>query len=319
MVLVHKMRRVILPALNIKELKPVASLISPRELIVVMCLTVILGQIVDNFRGVLSPKEVQKLPSVKLYSKVVSVGLSSLSLSAIYSISKTLGPELETLSALGAQERLEFLKSIKKALLLERIFNVSKVSYTSKIFSDPVELLKYRRALSLQCRSLMVATPIFLTNNLSLGIPIIEVNIDMVLDSCILIWIYWGLEEEEFNFSLLKCSFNFLDIKPSSFKRSLTLNNCVKLLVYIEFKNLFSIKEKLTFSDDFIMLKSENNLTLMENSLGFIERSFPKLPFDSFVSSRGLEDILIRTAFDQRKVESSKLFNILKRYKSVEP
>lgn len=317
MVSVHKMHRVILPALNIKELKPVAPLISPRELVVVMSLTVILAQIADNFKGILSSKEVQKLPSVKLYSKVISVGLTSLNLSSVYSISKTLGPELETLSILSVQERLNFLNSIKKTILLERVFNVGKVFYSSKIFSDPIELLKYRRALSLQCRSLLIATPIYLTNNLSLGVSINEVDIEMVLDSCRLIWIYWGLEEEEFNFLLLKSSYCFQSVNPLLWKKSFNLNDCVRLLVYIEFRNLFAIENKLSFSDDFAVLKSDNNLTLMENNLGFIERLLPKFSFDMVVSPTDLEDILIRTAFDQKKLQTLKMNNTFNSYKGI--
>lgn len=73
-------------------------------------------------KGILNSRDVQKLSSVKFYSKVVSFGSSFLSLSVVNSLSKTLGPELEFLSSLNNLERFYFLNSLKDRLIKEKSF-----------------------------------------------------------------------------------------------------------------------------------------------------------------------------------------------------
>lgn len=95
----------------------------------------------------MSLHDIQKVPSVKLYSKIITAGLNSVDFSIVCALSKTLGPELEFLSSMGVTERFEYLQSLKYRLANEKLSGslISK----SKMFFDKFELLKYRRALSL--------------------------------------------------------------------------------------------------------------------------------------------------------------------------
>jgi hypothetical protein len=51
------------------------------------------------------------------------------------------------------------------------------------ILSDHVELMKHRKGLALQCRSLLVATPIFAPHLIVSGVQIFQVNLDFVINS----------------------------------------------------------------------------------------------------------------------------------------
>ena len=92
----------------------------------------------------------------------------TVSLSTIYSISKTLGPELEILSNLNITERFHFLYLLKKSIINENV--IGRITSKSKIFNDPFELLRYRKGVSLQSRSLMLATSLFLPHSIVMGL-----------------------------------------------------------------------------------------------------------------------------------------------------
>jgi hypothetical protein len=58
---VSRSKKVVFPGINMKDLKSVASLLSPKELIVPLLLISILAQISDNLKGLLNYKDIQKL------------------------------------------------------------------------------------------------------------------------------------------------------------------------------------------------------------------------------------------------------------------
>lgn len=308
-----KSKKIVLPGIRAKDLKPVATLLSPSNLVIPMILLAILGQITDDLKATLNPKDIQKLSSVRFYFKLLSSGKSTVGLSVINSISKTLGPELETLSILNVRERINFLQLLKKKIVSEK--GPARITSKPHIISDPNELMKHRKGLALQCRSFLIATPIFAPHSLVLGVPISQVTIDFIINSAKDFWKLLGLNDDEFDFLLKKEAFscfkkfsleNFF-LQPNNFDQA------IKILFYSELKELTNFEGNLIFADDLAILRGKNNLTLIENELTFLERRIPNLPDDIFVPDSNLKDLIIRAAIDQRKAQSLKLNNIFKR------
>lgn len=307
-----KSKKIILPGIRIKDLKPVSHLLSPVNLIIPMLVICILGQIVDDLKSILNSRDIQQISSVRLYLKLLSSGKSAVTLSVVNSISKTLGPELETLSILNARERLKFLHALKKKIIFEK--SAARITAKPHILSDHVELMKHRKGLALQCRSLLVAAPIFSPHLLVSGIQISQVTLDFVINSCKSYWMLLGLSGNEFEFLLkkeaLNC-FNKLSLnkffeEPNDFHLSIVI------LLYAELKELTNCDGNLNFLDDGIILSTLNNLTLIEAELKFLNRNIPHFPESIVIPDSNLNDIIIRTAVDQRKVQNLKLNNIFK-------
>ena len=269
----------------------------------------LLSQLSQNLKGVLSPNEIQKLQSIRLYSKVISTGSSAIELSVTSALSKTLGPELESLSNLNLYERFNYLRSLKAKVMAEKF--VGSLSSKSKILFDPFEMNKYRKSLSLQTRSIMVATSLFLPHTFVVGIPISLVNINFILESCKFLWDFWGLDVSEFEFSLQKEAAVYSN-NSNLIDPSMNILDAVKILVFSELKGVVFFSKELDFTDDLIALKSENNLTLLESDLGFIKRNFPKLPAEFFISDFNLKDDLLRQSLDQRKLDCFRVTNFYK-------
>lgn len=310
-----KSKRFLLPIIKTKDLKPISTILSPCNFIIPMIILAIIGQIADDLKTTLNPKDVQQVSSIKFYLKLLSTGKSTVGLSVIYAISKTLGPELETLSILSTKERINFLRLLKKKIILEKgpACMISKPN----IISDSFELMKHRKGLALQFRSLLIATPIFSTHSLVLGLTIPQVTIDCIVTSCRFYWRLLGLIDEEFDFLLKKEAFKYYKkyFLQSLFKIPENLIETIKILLYAEIKDLTSFNNHLIFIDDLIVLKGKNNLTTIENELKFIERKIPNLPKPIFISDSSLNDLLIRTAMEQRKSQTLKIDNIFKRVK----
>lgn len=308
-----KSKRFVLPVLQIKDLKPLATLLTPSNFVVPMLIVAILGQISDDLKMILSPKDIQQIPSVKLYLKLISSGKSTVGLSIIHSLSRTLGPELETLAVLNTCERINFLQLLKNKITVEK--SPARITSKPNIISDSSELMKHRKGLALQFRSLLIATPIFATHSLVLGLSISQVTIDYIVSSCKFYWTLLGLNDDEFDFLLKKEA--FISFKKYSLERVFEfpkdLTQSIKILLYCELKDLTNFKSHLVFLDDLIILHGQNNLTVIENELKFIERKIPNLPENIFVSDYNLKDLIIRAAIDQRKAQSLKVENIFKR------
>lgn len=312
-------KRIILPGIKSRDIKPLASLLSPQNVVVPMTLLGIISQISANLKGSLPPKEIQQISSIKLYSKILTLGPNSLALSSIYSLSKTLGLELEILSLLNINERLKFLRELQKKLIQQKgpgtIFN------NNERLSDPVMLLRHRKGLAMQCRSVLIGTSIFSPHEIAVGIPIENICLKDIIDSSRVFWLLLGLNEEEFDFLLRKESLNCLKklSKDNLNFEVQSISDCLKVLVFYEIKTLLNFKNKLQFDYDQIILHGNANLTLLERELGFVDRSLVEFPGKiSEIKHFNLEDNIIRAAIDQRKNEITKLENIYRKL-GVEP
>lgn len=309
---ISKTKKVLIPGIKIKDLKPTSSLISPRFLIVPLVFVSLISQISDNLKNVLSPREVQQLFSVRFYTKMLSFGCSSMNLSVIYAISKTLGPDLEILSVLSVSERLQFLKDLQKKIILDK--SVGKVISKPQLLYSPRDLMKHRNGLSLQTRSIMIASSIFTPNSVVMGITVSSINLQNILDSAKIFWSLLSLEDEEFDFLLRKeassSSKNFFN-NLEYFKEPSNNIEAIKILVFSECKSILHTENALCFSEDQVIIQGENNLTSLEKELGFIERSVLELPDDIFIQDSQLGDVILRASLDQRrrhKIEVDSIF-----------
>ena len=86
---ITKYKKVSLPGIISKDIKPIGVLLKPSNLLVPMYLVSILAQISDNVKDILNVKDIQNLYSVKAYRKTIFSGPNSVMLSTINSISKT--------------------------------------------------------------------------------------------------------------------------------------------------------------------------------------------------------------------------------------
>lgn len=312
---ISKSKKIIIPGINIKDITPLASLISPKEVVITMSLISIIAQISENLRSNLDVKEIQKVPSVKFYSKLINNSTSTISLSTIFSIAKTIGPELEILSSLNNTERFHLLYLLKKSIINERI--AGRISSKTKVFTDPFELLRYRKGLSLQTRSIMLATALFMPHSIVLGIPINQIDINVILESSRILWSYWGLTIEEFEFLLRKEAIYHLKSLgyPKFFDHPNNPKDCVRILFFSTLKELAFFNDKLVFTEDNVLFKSNNNLCLLEKDFAFIDRLIPDLPDSISEFDYDLEDKLIRLAFNQRKDVTFSVENFVKQKK----
>lgn len=317
-VFISNSKKVLIPGVNIRTIFPVSYLLTPKELIIPMALVCLLAQLSSNLKGILDFKEIQQLPSVKFYSKGLMSGYSSLGLTTVYSLSKTLGADLETLSTLNSRERIYFLQALKKSILNEKVNGNIISNYST--FKDPYLLLKFRKGLALQSRSIMVATSIFLPHSLVTGLSIDQVDLNVILNSSRLLWSYLSLPEEEFDFLLKKEAYSYLSLKDLEFTDffSLPLNvsDSFRIIIFSEFEKFLSLFKGLVFEEDYVLLRSENNLTRLENDFKFIKRLVPNFPNEIFLSSDDLSSDLIRVAVNQRKEHIFNLGNVFKMYQN---
>lgn len=133
---------------------------------------------------------------------------------------------------------------------------------------------------------------------------------NFILLSCKNLWDFWGLDVNEFDFLLQKQALlryhNF-----TFFEEPNNILDSVKVLLWSEINDVLPMGRKLvSFDSDLIVLRSHNNLTVLEENLGFLERPFPVPLNDSFVSNFALKDDLVRSAWNQRKIEHSKFKNV---------
>lgn len=299
--------RVLLPHVEVKSLKPLGPLLSPKSILITLLLVSLLSQVSDNLKNILSLKDVQKLQSVRIYIKAISSGISSASLCALLSLSKTLGPELETLSLLSPRERLYFLREIQKKIVNDK--GPGKISFKNYKDTNDLGLAKHRKGISMQCRSLFISTAIFSSNSIIQGIPIKQINLDTIISSSKTFWVSMGLEEEDFEFLVKKEAYLVFLSKNLSvlFREPKTVSDALIILFYSELSYIFNFKKKLIFNDDDIIFNNnENNITLLEKELGFIIRLIPSFYNKVPASKIELNDSLIRMSFDQRKSQSSK-------------
>lgn len=306
----NKTKRVLLPGVLSKDIKPLSTLLRPSHLVIPMLLLSILAQISDNLKAVFTPKDIQNIYSVKVYRKLVFFGSSTISLSVIRSISKTLGPELETLSVLNVSERLVFLQDLYLKVIAQK--GSGKLNIKNPNFSNPVELMKYRKGLSIRCRSDIFATSVFSPNSVVLGFPVSSIDLNFIVESSKLFWVSLGLLEDDFEFLLKKDVIN--KIKNSVFSGirdfSFDTREAVRLLFFFEVSEILNFDKFVDFSIDNIVIHGNNNLVLLEKDLKLIKRDLPDLPLDIFIPEKNLDDSLLRLALEQRRKYKANLESI---------
>lgn len=309
---VNKEKKVLLPGISCKDLKPVSSLLVPADLIVPMFFVALIAQISDNLKNILDTKDVQNLFSVKAYRKVIFSGFNSMALSVIYSLSRTLGPELETLSVLSVPERIIFLKDLQFKIMIDK--NVGKIDFRQRNLNNPFQLMKHRKGLSIQSRSIMVATSIFSPESIVIGTPVSCVDLSLILYSSRMIWLALGLLEEDFEFLLIKDALNKSKIlnENLNFLSCSDIINSLKTLFYFELKQVLGFDKFFDVSADNIVFQGDKNSVLLEKELGFVYRSFPNIPEELFIAEEKLDDALLRSALDQRRAYKLSLDNVFK-------
>jgi hypothetical protein len=301
--------KILFPNLISKDIKPLAFLLSPSDLVVCLSLIIILAQISDSLKGFLSFKEIQRISSVKFYSKLLSVGRSSVSLSFVYAVTKSLGRDLDALSVLSSSERINFLRSLHFSLIHQRISKTDLNSHS--LFSDPFDLMLYRRNLALKCRTVFSSTPIFLPHSLVIGVPVKNIDLSLIVESCKSLWCSWGLNESEFDFRLRKDAMK-LYVNNSNFRvfyQPSSIYDCCKILLFSELPGDLVFAGKIFHDKDLVFLSHCRNLTLLEKDFGFFIRPFPIISPDFSVNSINLRDDVIRLAVEQRKTSSAYLKN----------
>lgn len=297
----NKDKKVLLPGILNKDLKPVSSLLNPVDIIIPMFFVAIIAQITDNLKHILEIKDIQNLSSIKAYRKLIFSGFNSVSLSVIYALSRTLGPDLETLSVLNVHERICFLKDLQLKIISDKSFG--KIDFRKRNLNNPSQLMKHRKGLSIQTRSVMVATSLFSPNSIIIGTPISCVDLNLILHSSKLIWLSLGLLDEDFEFFIKKDAIAKSKILKDDLEFFSCSNNInsLKTILYFELKSFFRFDRYLDFSLDNIVLQGEENLVLLERELGFIIRPFPNVPDEVFLTEDKLDDILLRSALEQRR------------------
>lgn len=307
---VSKDKKILLPGILNKDLKPVSSLLTPIDIIVPIFFIAVIAQITDNLKNTLDTKDIQNLFSVKAYRRLIFSGFNCVSLSVIYAISKTLGPELETLSVLSVHERVLFLKELQSKIMLDR--NTGKIDFRQRNLNNPFQLMKHRKGLSIQARSVMVATALFSPNSILIGAPVCSMDLNLIIHSSKLIWLSLGLTEEDFEFLLKKDAIN----KSKSLTGNLDffgcLDNvdCLRTILYFDLKYLLGFTSFLDLSSDNVVFQGEKNLVLLEKEIGFIQRDFPVVPDEVFVSEDKLDDVLLRSALEQRRMYKLSFDNV---------
>jgi hypothetical protein len=294
------LQKIFLPSFRYSEIKPIAKLLKPSNLLVPMFFVINLAQIISNFVGFLDTKELEKLYSVKFYSKMIFSGKITNYTTAIQSIAKTLSSELETLCILSTSERLNLIKKLVNYLINNEYYNLK-----NNLNYDPISLFNYRKLLCIQFKSLMISTAIFNSNSLSIGISIKQINMETIISSCEELWNLLGLEREEFHFLLLKEGL----IDSYSKKNYLNLKESLKTILYNELRSLLNFTNSLNLNEDKIVFKSQDNLTLLERELGFINRFFPKFSSNILVFNNNIHDPLLKAAIYQRNLEKIKINN----------
>lgn len=305
-----KLKKILLPAISVKDIKPIALLLKPSNLVIPMLLVSLLSQLSDNLRSTLSYQSIQNLDSIKFYKKTLLFGFNNISLTVIQAISKTLGPELESLSILDVSERLLFLKALQLKVILDK--GSYKTDFKNRNHSNPVELMKYRKGLAVQSRSSMVYNSIFSFNSIVFGLPVSAISLDLVLQSSKLMWLSLGLLDEDFDFLIRKDAINSLKTCNLSSIFDFPSSNieALKIIFFKEIRDLTFVDSPIDFSNDNIILKGEDNLVLLEKQLGFIKRNLPIIPNDLFFPENDLDDVLLRVALDQRRKYKANFENI---------
>lgn len=266
-------KKVVLPGLDFRDLKPLAHLLFPSNLLIPIFFLSAIAQISDNMNSFISVREIQQLFSIRLYSKLLISSLNSNYLTGLYSICKTLSFEVQTLSVLNVKERNLFICSLVNAILYTK--GQARIYLKDSLLQDPKLLIKHRRALSIQARSIMSSVPLFSPHSISFGVSVRDISIYDLIDSGRDMWLSLGLQSDDFDFSLRKQAlllYKNLSLE-NIFSCPISIVECYKILIYSEIRSLVSFHNCLDLCEDRVLLRGSDNLTVLEQNLGFLSRS----------------------------------------------
>lgn len=289
---------------KIKELQSLSKLFLPSNFLVLMTIYSILLQVSRFTCETVSSAKIQNINSTRAYKKVLLIGFSSFSVSCIYALVKTLSNEFSSLSLLRPFERIEFLELLKNELILDKSFTEKSFKVYESISEEKL-LMFYRKQLAKKFRNF------FVFSNLStLGLPVEDIDLDYILKIGKFFYNALGFSEKEFDFLLFKeAFFSFQKYDTCySLHRPKTLQDCLRLLVFLELKNVLLFDVHLYFNDPVFFCNSFN-LTRLEYNLGFIKRFLIKLPSQKRLkfSEINFNELIIKTALTQRNFYYKKL------------
>lgn len=179
----NKITRLNIVGIDVKSIKPLSFLLKPSLLAVPLVGTSLVAQLgtlakLNRSQG----KKLQMLDSNKYYSKILGGSNTSKMLSNIYALAKTFSFEADLLANLSTEEE-------RKSLLEKTLEELTNSRGTSKIIAGNSWLtnkdscLTHRRGLALRVRSTMQSDPIFKPNNISIGIPLKDINMENIKNS----------------------------------------------------------------------------------------------------------------------------------------
>nr|YP_009538683.1 maturase [Phacus pleuronectes]AYQ93677.1 maturase [Phacus pleuronectes] len=312
---IFKSKKLLLPGINLKELKCLSSLFQPAHFFVPLIFVSLIAQIVDNLKNVLSVRDIQQLSSIKLYAKLISSDEIVISFSILRAISKTLGSELEIISVLNNKERLFFIKEMENKIA--NSFSSGKI-YSNKIFLfDPILLLKHRLGIALQFRNSFLSTALFRPNSLVVGLSLKEINLQIVLESAKLMWLAFNLKIEEFYFLLYKQALSSFKkyLITKVFDKPKTSIESFKVIIFCRLRTHIFFSRQLVFYEDQVVFRSVDNLVILERELEFIKRPFFDYQRDFFFSNSTItsQDLILKNAIEQRSSQKNWLNYKLKK------
>lgn len=300
---VLKSKKVFLPGLDLKELKCLSSLFQPIHFLIPMIFVLLIAQIVDNIKDVLKIRDIQRISSIKLYAKLISSDEIVVSFSILRAISKTLGADLEVISVLNNRERILFIKQIEKKIV--NSFTSGKIYSNNLFLLDPVLLLKHRLGIALHFRNLIFSTALFHPSSLVIGLSLKDIGLQIILESVKLIWLIFNLRIEEFYFFLYKQSYSIF--KKFSlrevFEEPKTIMDSFRIIVFSRLRVQTFFSRQLSFYEDQIVLRSEDNLVFLERELGFIKRPLFHFKNDFSFFQHHEQDLILKNSIQQRNYQ----------------
>lgn len=274
--------RVLIIGYKVKDLKSLKSLISISALVKLVWLMSTIGQIVTIARqNNLSDKDIQQLHSVKYYSRVLAIDKDLQKLSFIQAIGSVLPIYKLLLANSHCEEERIFILHEKILDVLSRISSISYLLKDSNFFIDKQSFESHLVGLALQVRNRTQAFPIYRTSNLVFKVDLLEVDLELILDSVIFFVQRLGVTNfysrfyMELVLSDLISSRRLLDTKLVTKE---ILLSCIPLLIKDLLLNFDSSQKliNLKFYDLFCFENGEE-LVLLEQlvnkKLFFIERS----------------------------------------------
>ena len=276
--------RVLIIGYSVKDLKPLKSLISVSALIKLTWLMNTIGQITTVAReSGLANKSIQQLPSVKYYSKILSNDQDLKKLSFIQALGLVLPAYKSILIDSQYEEERIFFIHERIVDFISRRSNLYAFGGSSEFFLDKNSFESYLAMLALRVRNQTQAFPIYKTTSLSFKTNVLEVDLELILDSVVMFAHRIGITNVYsrlyMEFILKNCATPCLGSNKAVTKQVLLV--CITLFIKDLLLNFDSSRAltKINFCDT-IFLKNGEKLVLLEqlvNESLFLDRVVKKI------------------------------------------